>query len=256
MWLKNEMNAFTITWMDGDGNELYTEELEVQTAVSYDENKGGKVSKTGYVFLGWNTDPNATEAMETLPAVSNDAVYYAIFKEAEVVYYEITWQDADGTNLGTEEYAEGETPAYKGELTAPSECHVLSWSPEIAPVSGDMTYTAVWTVSHTAGEPVVENEVEADCENGGSYDTVIYCSECGEELSREPHTTNANGHGTVAGYDYEEIGDGGFGYDPLFFPVEYNGEKTMAQLTADEKDAISHRGKAVREIAGQIGENN
>ena len=55
---------------------------------------------------------------------------------------------------------------------------------------------------------------------------------------------------------YEEIGNGGFGYDPLFFPVEYNGEKTMAQLTADEKDAISHRGKAVREIAEQIGENN
>lgn len=55
---------------------------------------------------------------------------------------------------------------------------------------------------------------------------------------------------------FNEIGDGGFGYDPLFFPVEYNGEKTMAQLTAEEKDAISHRGKAVREIAAQIGENN
>ena len=55
---------------------------------------------------------------------------------------------------------------------------------------------------------------------------------------------------------FDEIGNGGFGYDPLFFPVEYNGEKTMAQLTAEEKDAISHRGKAVREIAAQIGENN
>lgn len=53
---------------------------------------------------------------------------------------------------------------------------------------------------------------------------------------------------------YERIGTGGFGYDPLFFPVEYNMEKTMAQITADEKDAISHRGKAVREIAKQIGE--
>ena len=53
---------------------------------------------------------------------------------------------------------------------------------------------------------------------------------------------------------HELIGDGGFGYDPMFYPVEYNGEKTMAQLTAEEKDAISHRGKAVREIAKQIGE--
>ncbi len=55
---------------------------------------------------------------------------------------------------------------------------------------------------------------------------------------------------------YEEIGSGGFGYDPLFLPVEYGGEKTMAQLTAEEKDAISHRGKSVRKLADMIGENN
>ncbi len=55
---------------------------------------------------------------------------------------------------------------------------------------------------------------------------------------------------------YEEIGNGGFGYDPLFLPVEYNGEKTMAQLTAEEKDAISHRGKSVRKLADMIGEND
>ncbi len=54
---------------------------------------------------------------------------------------------------------------------------------------------------------------------------------------------------------YEEIGSGGFGYDPLFLPVEYSGEKTMAQLTADEKDAISHRGKSVRLLAKQIEED-
>ena len=35
---------------------------------------------------------------------------------------------------------------------------------------------------------------------------------------------------------------------------EYGGKRTMAQLTADEKDAISHRGKAVQEIARRIGE--
>ena len=51
---------------------------------------------------------------------------------------------------------------------------------------------------------------------------------------------------------YEYLGDGGFGYDPLFFPDEYNYEKTMAQLTAEEKDAISHRGKAIRKMAEQL----
>ncbi len=42
----------------------------------------------------------------------------------------------------------------------------------------------------------------------------------------------------------EEIGDGGFGYDPIFFVPTLN--KTVAQLAAKEKNAISHRGNAIR----------
>ena len=43
-----------------------------------------------------------------------------------------------------------------------------------------------------------------------------------------------------------QAGSGGFGYDPIVFLPQYN--KTVAQLTPDEKNAISHRGKAVRAI--------
>ena len=42
-------------------------------------------------------------------------------------------------------------------------------------------------------------------------------------------------------------GDGGFGYDPIFVADEAP-ERTMAELTDDEKDAISHRGHAAREL--------
>lgn len=42
-------------------------------------------------------------------------------------------------------------------------------------------------------------------------------------------------------------GEGGFGYDPLFVPEGY--EKTFAQMSAEEKNAISHRGRAVRKLA-------
>lgn len=55
---------------------------------------------------------------------------------------------------------------------------------------------------------------------------------------------------------HTRIGNGGFGYDPLFFPEEYEGKLTMAQLTAEQKDAISHRGKASRELAKILGGMN
>lgn len=44
----------------------------------------------------------------------------------------------------------------------------------------------------------------------------------------------------------EAAGEGGFGYDPIFFVEEFG--KTMAQLTPEEKNRISHRGKALREM--------
>lgn len=45
----------------------------------------------------------------------------------------------------------------------------------------------------------------------------------------------------------EPRGDGGFGYDPYFYYVPFG--KTFAELTAAEKNAISHRGKAVKKLA-------
>jgi XTP/dITP diphosphohydrolase len=41
-------------------------------------------------------------------------------------------------------------------------------------------------------------------------------------------------------------GTGGFGYDPAFLPRDIDDGRTMAELTADEKDSISHRGRAAR----------
>jgi len=43
-------------------------------------------------------------------------------------------------------------------------------------------------------------------------------------------------------------GEGGFGYDPVFVPDEVPDERTMAELSDAEKDAISHRGRAAREL--------
>jgi XTP/dITP diphosphohydrolase len=48
----------------------------------------------------------------------------------------------------------------------------------------------------------------------------------------------------------QPIGDGGFGYDPVFIPNGY--DRTFAQMSLDEKNSISHRAIAVRELVDYL----
>ncbi len=58
--------------------------------------------------------------------------------------------------------------------------------------------------------------------------------------------------GTVEGIiTGEPAGSNGFGYDPVFAPLEADG-KTFAQLSSSEKAAISHRGRAFQALATQV----
>jgi len=47
-----------------------------------------------------------------------------------------------------------------------------------------------------------------------------------------------------------QVGENGFGYDPIFVPTGFS--KTTAEMSSSEKDAISHRGKALNQLANQI----
>ncbi len=51
-------------------------------------------------------------------------------------------------------------------------------------------------------------------------------------------------------------GAGGFGYDPIFVPKEFNGDpsKSFAQLDGPTKDKLSHRGKALQKLVGKLPE--
>jgi XTP/dITP diphosphohydrolase len=49
-------------------------------------------------------------------------------------------------------------------------------------------------------------------------------------------------------------GEGGFGYDPAFVPVDFADGRTMAELSSAEKHSISHRGRAARAIAAAVAE--
>ena len=59
----------------------------------------------------------------------------------------------------------------------------------------------------------------------------------------DEHVSEATVEGTLI---TEPHGNGGFGYDPIFVPT--GAPRTMAELSAEEKDAISHRGKAFRAL--------
>ena len=58
--------------------------------------------------------------------------------------------------------------------------------------------------------------------------------------------------GTIEGYiGWEECGSNGFGYDPIFYL--YENDKSTAELSAEEKNAISHRGKGAASDEKDVG---
>lgn len=75
---------------------------------------------------------------------------------------------------------------------------------------------------------------------------------CAAALVRADGTATTELGEVVGSLLYAPTGDGGFGYDPIFQPDGYG--VSMAELSAEEKNAISHRGKAFSQLAGAIGE--
>lgn len=70
--------------------------------------------------------------------------------------------------------------------------------------------------------------------------TLVFIDEDGSETGSR---------GTVEGrIGYAPQGDGGFGYDPLFWPDVFNGECTLAEVPQSRKNEVSHRGNALRAL--------
>jgi XTP/dITP diphosphohydrolase len=72
----------------------------------------------------------------------------------------------------------------------------------------------------------------------------VVVTEDGEEIVGEGIT-----HGTIA---VTPAGEGGFGYDPVFVPDDGDG-RVYALMTLDEKNALSQRGRAFRDLAVKLG---
>lgn len=83
-------------------------------------------------------------------------------------------------------------------------------------------------------------------ERGAHYACAVACV-FPEEYGIEPIVCYGECEGIIM---RKRVGEGGFGYDPLFY-IECYG-RTMAQITAEEKDKISHRGNALADFAKKI----
>ena len=67
-------------------------------------------------------------------------------------------------------------------------------------------------------------------------------------IDGKPHFFEGTLEGVIA---YGKSGNGGFGYDPIFIADEYP-EQTLADITEEQKNEISHRGKALRAMAAWL----
>lgn len=71
-------------------------------------------------------------------------------------------------------------------------------------------------------------------------------------IGGQPHYFEGTLEGVIA---HEKSGNGGFGYDPIFIADEYPG-MTLADITEEQKNEISHRGKALRAMAAWLKSQN
>lgn len=141
----NPPDEFKITFMNGS-TKLEEDTVTYGTAPTYG---GTTPTKTGYTFLGWNSNSAATEALSELPVVTADATYYAIF---QINTFTITWKNGD-TTLDTDTVDYGETPAYTGETPTKAEHTFIGWNTDaeaetaletIPAATEDATYFAIF----------------------------------------------------------------------------------------------------------------
>lgn len=89
-------------------------------------------------------------------------------------------------------------------------------------------------------------ELQGQVDRSARFRTVVSLITASEEQQVEGVV-----HGRIA---LQEEGDGGFGYDPIFVPEGH--EKTFASLLAEEKNAISHRGRAMEKLCNILEDKN
>ena len=145
----------------------------------------------------------------------------------------------------------GETFKENAELKAESACRLTGY-PAIADDSGLVVdalggrpgvYSARYAGENATDEEKI-SKLLTELRDSGSEDRTAHfeCVICCCFPDGEKLFAFGKCDGTIG---YAPRGNGGFGYDPIFF---VDGNKTFAELTKTQKDAVSHRGRALSEL--------
>jgi XTP/dITP diphosphohydrolase len=113
-------------------------------------------------------------------------------------------------------------------------------------------YSARYAGEGASDESNLEKLLREVSAAGGERRAAYVCAIALIEEEGHEYVFEARCEGTLL---REGRGSGGFGYDPAFVPDEtgHSDQRTMAELPPEEKNAISHRGKAVRMLARHLG---
>lgn len=93
----------------------------------------------------------------------------------------------------TDSYTSAAGHRYTEYITKPT-CTAQGYTLHYCSVCHDSYKDSFVDPAHTPGNPVVENATNSSCETEGSYDEVVYCTKCGDEISREHKITVAGQH--------------------------------------------------------------
>lgn len=139
------LNSYTVVWVNWDGTVLETDaDVPYGATPSYDGTTPTKPSDAQYTYFFSSWSPNVSQVL-------GDIVYTAQYGRI-TNDYTVTWVNWDGTVLETDvEVPYGTIPVYNGTMPVKDgdaqHSFVFSgWSPYIASVSGDVTYTATFDI--------------------------------------------------------------------------------------------------------------
>ena len=134
----SELRKYTITFLDEDGTTLSAQDWEYGTMPTCDEPTKPATEQYTYTFAGWSPE---------VVLVTGNATYTATYT-SELRKYTITFLDEDGTTLSAQDWEYGTMPTCD-EPTKPATAQYTytfaGWSPEVVLVTGNATYTAIYT---------------------------------------------------------------------------------------------------------------